>query len=57
MFEVIWSPTWIGGSSKAFLVFNNGVAVQADCLMIEQNIDKHFTENRKQTTIKNFFKL
>ena len=57
MSQVIWSPTCFGVSSKAFLVFNNDEAVQADCLMIELNIDKHFTKNKKQTTIKDFLKL
>ena len=32
-------------------------AVEADCLKVQQNIDKHFTKNKKQTTIKDFFKL
>ena len=35
----------------------NGEAVQADCLKIERNIDKHFAKNKKQATIKDSFKL
>ena len=42
---------------KFSLFSTNGEAVQADCLKIEQNIDKHFTKNNKQPTIKDFFKL
>ena len=51
----IWAPTCIGGSSKKFSF--NGEAVQADCLKIERNIDKHFAKNKKQATIKDSFKL
>ena len=36
---------------KIFLFSTNGEAVQADCLKIERNKDKHFTKNKKQTTI------
>ena len=39
------------------LFSTNGETVQADCLKIELNIDKHFTKNNRQTTIKDFFKL
>ena len=42
---------------KLSLFLTNSEAVQADCLKIERNVDKHFTENKKQTTIKNYFKL
>ena len=42
---------------KFFFVLTNGEAVQADCLKIERNIDKHFTETKKQTTVKDFFKF
>ena len=41
---------------KFSLFSTNAEAVQADCLKIEQNIYKHFTKNKKQTTIKDFFK-
>ena len=40
---------------KFFLFSANGEAVQVDCLKIEQTIDKHFTKNKKQTTIKDIF--
>ena len=43
----------IGGFSKNFLVFNE----RRDCLKNERNINKHFTKNKKQATIKDFFKL
>ena len=42
---------------KISLFSMNSEAVQAYCLKIGQNIDKHFTENKKQTTIKEFLKL
>ena len=32
-------------------------AVQADCLKDKENIDKHFTKNKKQIKIKDFLKL
>ena len=51
MFREFWPPTCIAGSSKTL------EAVQADCLQIERNIDKHFTKNKKQTAIKDFFKI
>ena len=35
----------------------NGEAVQAECLKIKRNIDKYFRKNKKQTTIKDLFKL
>ena len=41
---------------QKFSLFSaNGEAVQADCLKIERNIDKHFTKNKKQTTITDFY--
>ena len=43
---------------KIFSLFSTiGEAVQADCLKDKENIDKHFTKNKKQTTIKDFLKL
>ena len=43
---------------KNFSLFSTiGEAVQADCLKDKENIDKHFTKNKKQTTIKDFLKL
>lgn len=43
---------------KIFSLFGiYGETFQADCLKIERNIDKHFTENKKETTIKDFLKL
>ena len=42
---------------KSSLFSTNGKAVQADCLKIKRNIDKHFTKNKKQTAIKDFLKL
>ena len=32
---------------KFSLLSTNGEAVQADCLKIERNINKHFTKNKK----------
>ena len=37
---------------KFSLFSTSGEAVQKNCMKIERNIDKHFTKNKKQTTIK-----
>ena len=42
---------------KFSLFSSTGEEAQADCLKIERNIDKNFTKNKKQTTIKEFFRL
>lgn len=42
------------GLQKRSLVSTNGSTIQADSLKIQRNIDKHFTKNEKQNTIKDF---
>ena len=41
-----------------FLLFViNDEEVQVECLKIEKSIDKHFTKNKKQTTINDLFNV
>ena len=42
---------------KFSLFSTNCEAVQSDCLMMKGKVDKYFTKDKKQTTIKDFFKL
>ena len=40
-----------------FLFFINCEEVQVECLKIQRSIDKHFTKDKKETTIKDLFNV